>query len=65
MVPFLACASDSRAEASVTAFLSQIKVFPLPGRVQGDCETETLQLRRPSVQKKVLHVFKSLFFDVM
>ena len=51
MVPFLACASDNRAEASVTAFLSQIKMFPLPGRVQGDCETEMLQLRRPSVQK--------------
>ena len=61
MVPFLACASDNRAEASVTAFLSQIKVFPLPGRVQGDCETEMLQLRRPSVQKKFYMFLKVCF----
>ena len=66
MVPSLACASDNGAEAALTASLSGIQVFPLPGRVRVDCGTEKVAIAEYRVsQKKTLHVFKILFFDIM
>ena len=42
MVTSLVCASVNRAETALKTFLSGVKVFGLPARVQGDCGTENV-----------------------
>ena len=44
MVTSLVCASDNRAETALTAFLSGVKVFGLPARLQGDCGNENVAI---------------------
>ena len=57
IVTSLVCTSDNREETALTAFLSGVKEFGLPARVQGDFGTENVAIAEYIQQERYVGAY--------